>query len=76
MRILPQLFALAARMLWAAGSWLKHRDPPEAQRCCHDLLRRCRHTSLGQMAAAGRWFPKVEVDEDGITRDLAAPPRQ
>lgn len=47
-----------AKVLWAAGTWLKARDPEAADRFYKSLVRRCRKTALGQEADRLRWFPK------------------
>jgi tetratricopeptide (TPR) repeat protein len=46
-----------ARILCEAGSWLKDRDPPAADRFYKALVRRCGDTPLGQEAERCRWFP-------------------
>ena len=50
-----------ARMLCIAGSWLKVKDPNEADRFYKALVLRCRKTKLGQEANKLRWFPKIEM---------------
>ena len=50
-----------ARLLWQAGTWLKARDPVAADRFYKALVRRCRHTALGQAADQLRWFPLTDT---------------
>jgi hypothetical protein len=69
-RLMPDDDDLTAQMLWVAGSWLKYRDPPEAERFYQDLVRRCPRTDLGRAAKAAHWFPKMEIDEEQLLREL------
>ncbi len=46
-----------AEYLYAAGSWLKHRDPEAADRFYKRLVRTCRGTELAKEAELRGWFP-------------------
>lgn len=46
-----------AEYLYAAGDWLRHRDPEAADRFYKRLVRTCRGTELGKEAALRGWFP-------------------
>jgi tetratricopeptide (TPR) repeat protein len=59
-KIMPNDFDETAKVLCAAGTWLKTRDPKAAERFYKALVLRCGKTALGQQAAAMKWFPKVE----------------
>jgi tetratricopeptide (TPR) repeat protein len=55
--LLPNNREETARILCVAGSWLKYRDPPAADRYYKAMVRRNRKTALGQLADGLRWFP-------------------
>src|SRR5439155_390530 len=55
--LLPNNHAETARILCTAGTWLKYRDPPAADRFYKALERRNRKLPLGHSADANRWFP-------------------
>jgi tetratricopeptide (TPR) repeat protein len=62
-----------ARVLHAAGSWIKYIDQFEADVFYKALVRRCRKTELGDAADKKRWFPRL--DENGkIIYPLRNPP--
>lgn len=46
-----------AEYLYAAGSWLKYRDPEAADRFFKRLVRTCRGTELAKEAERLGWFP-------------------
>jgi hypothetical protein len=60
--LMPDNSDETARVLCIAGSWMKGRDPNEADRFYKELVIRCPKTKLGQEADKLRWFPKVEID--------------
>lgn len=60
--LLPNNSEQAARIYCVAGSWIKYRDPSEADRLFKLLVVRCPDTELGQAAAVINWFPRVELD--------------
>lgn len=60
--LLPNNDEQAARIYCVAGSWIKYRDPSEADRLFKLLVVRCPDTELGQAAAAINWFPHVDVE--------------
>ena len=53
-----------ARILVAAGGWLKARDPQAAEPFYQALVIRCSHTELGRAATQQHWFPR-EKNETG-----------
>lgn len=60
--LLPDGNEEAARALCLGGTWLKTRDPQEADRFYKALVRRCGKTKMGQLADEIRWFPKIDKD--------------
>jgi hypothetical protein len=58
---MPDNSDATARVLCTAGTWLKDRDPQSADKFYKALVRRCRHTALGQQADLIRWFPAQEI---------------
>jgi len=60
-KLMPDNSEETARVLCIAGSWLKAKDPNEADRFYKALVLRCRKTKLGQEADKLRWFPKIEM---------------
>jgi len=60
--LMPDNSEETARVLCIAGSWMKGKDPNEADRFYKELVIRCPKTKLGQEAEKLRWFPKVEID--------------
>jgi len=55
--LLPNDNDETAAVLNTAGSWLKSRDPVEANRFYQALVIRCGRTKLGRAAAERHWFP-------------------
>ena len=51
-----------AKVLCVAGSWLKARDPMNADTFYKSLVRRCRNTKLGAEADRIRWFPPIDAN--------------
>jgi hypothetical protein len=68
-RILPDNDDLTARVLCVGGTWLKYREPEEADRFYKALVRRCRKTPLGKEADRLRWFPRVDGDGNPLKVD-------
>lgn len=62
-QLLPDESDATAQVLCEAGSWFKVRDPKYADRFYKALVRRCRHTELGEEAERRRWFPELEERE-------------
>jgi hypothetical protein len=62
-KLMPNNSDETARILCAAGSWLKAREPEAADVFYKALVRRCRKTAVGAKADEIRWFP--EIDDDG-----------
>jgi hypothetical protein len=60
--LMPDNSQETARVLCIAGSWMKGRDPNEADRFYKELVIRCPKTKLGQEADKLRWFPKIDMD--------------
>jgi len=58
--LMPDGSGTTAQVLCEAGTWLKDRDPKEADRFYKALVRRCRTTALGSEAETTRWFPKID----------------
>jgi hypothetical protein len=56
--LLPDNTDLTAKLLVAAGSWLRDRDPQAADVYYKQLVRRCGRTELGRNADELRWFPR------------------
>ena len=69
--LLPDDNDAAAKMLWAAGTWLKYRDPKAADLYYKLLVRRCPHTAIGAAADKMRWFPLL--DENGQPKPWKPP---
>ncbi len=61
-QLMPNNSDETARLLCAAGSWLKYRDADAADRFYKALVRRCRKTEIGAKADALRWFPELDAD--------------
>jgi hypothetical protein len=59
--LLPNNTEETARVLCTGGSWLKNRDPQAADRFYKELVRRCRHTAIGDLADRMRWFPELDA---------------
>lgn len=59
-KLLPDNSDETARILCAAGTWLKVRDPDTADIFYKALVRRCRHTAIGAQADTMRWFPVLD----------------
>ena len=66
--LMPNNTEETARVLCTGGSWLKNRDPEAADRFYKALVRRCRHTAIGDLADRMRWFP--DLDEQGQIEPL------
>jgi hypothetical protein len=62
-KLMPNNDEQTAQTLCLAGSWLKNRDPETADIFYKALVRRNRHTKLGDEADLRHWFP--DVDEAG-----------
>jgi hypothetical protein len=62
-QLMPNNSDETARVLHAAGSWIKYLDQHEADRFYKALVRRCRKTEVGDAADKKRWFPLL--DEGG-----------
>lgn len=62
-KLLPNNDDLTARILCEGGSWIKNRNPEEADRFYKALVIRCRKTAIGNEADRRRWFPNL--DENG-----------
>ena len=60
--LMPDNSEETARVLCIAGSWMKGRDPNEADRFYKELVIRCPNTQIGKEADKLRWFPKIEMD--------------
>jgi hypothetical protein len=61
-QLMPNNTDETARVLCAAGAWLKDRDPAGADKFYKALVRRCRKTVLGREADTLRWFPAQSSD--------------
>lgn len=61
--LMPDQTDATARVLCEAGTWIKYRDPREADRFYKALVRRCRQTELGGEADRRRWFPRISEPE-------------
>ena len=55
-----------AQVLHTGGSWIKYRDPLEANLFYKSLVRRCRKTELGHASDLKRWFVKLDQKGDVI----------
>jgi hypothetical protein len=66
-KLMPNNSDETARILCAAGSWLKAREPETADLFYKALVRRCRKTALGAKADEIRWFPEID-DEGNLVR--------
>ncbi|MBN2269221.1 MAG: hypothetical protein JXN61_01320, partial [Sedimentisphaerales bacterium] len=64
--LMPDNSEETARVLCIAGSWLKAKDPNEADRFYKELVLRCRNTKIGQEAEKLRWFPQVEMNREKL----------
>jgi len=64
--LMPDNSEETARVLCIAGSWMKGRDPNEADRFYKELVIRCAKTKLGQEADKLRWFPKIDMDREKL----------
>jgi LysM repeat protein len=60
-QLMPDNSDETARVLCTAGTWLKDRDPPAADKFYKALVRRCRKTALGDEADKIRWFPAQDI---------------
>ena len=58
-QLMPDNDIETARVLHAAGTWLKNRDPQAADRFYKALVRRCGRTDIGREADRLRWFPPL-----------------
>lgn len=65
-KLLPNNSDETARVLCAAGTWLKNRDPETADLFYKALVRRCRKTAIGEQADQVRWFPVLDIDGNPI----------
>ena len=65
-KLMPNNSNETARLLCAAGSWIKYTDPKAADLFYKTLVRRCRSTAIGAKADEIHWFP--DIDEDGNLR--------
>ncbi len=61
-KLMPNNSDETARLLCTAGSWLKAREPEEADLFYKALVWRCRKTAIGAKADALRWFPDLDAD--------------
>jgi tetratricopeptide (TPR) repeat protein len=59
-KLMPNNSDETARVLCAAGTWLKVRDPATADLFYKALVRRCRQTAIGEQANRMRWFPMLD----------------
>jgi hypothetical protein len=59
--LLPDGSEDTARALCLGGTWIKVRDPKEADRFYKALVRRCHNTKMGQLADDIRWFPYIDA---------------
>ncbi|MDB6037581.1 MAG: LysM domain protein [Verrucomicrobiales bacterium] len=71
--LLPDNTDAKARILCEVGTWIKYLDPVSADRFYKELVRKCRKTTVGQLADAIRWFPSL--DEDGNLSPKQPSPR-
>ena len=62
--LMPDNSPETARALGLAGTWLKSRDPKNADVFYKALVRRCRRTPLGAEAERRRWFPPIDENGD------------
>ena len=60
--LMPDNSDETAKVLCVAGSWLKARDPMNADTFYKSLVRRCRNTKLGAEADRIRWFPPIDAN--------------
>jgi len=60
-RLMPDDTDTTAQLLDTAGSWVKYLDPARADVIYKTLVRRCRHTEIGNEADAIRWFPELDA---------------
>ncbi len=68
--LMPDNSDMKAVVLCSAGTWLKNRDPEQADKFYKALVRRCRKTEIGEAADKMRWFPVL--DENGQIKKKAA----
>jgi len=61
-KLMPDNADETARVLCAAGTWLKGRDPETADLFYKALVRRCRSTAIGAQADRMRWFPVLDAE--------------
>jgi nucleoid-associated protein YgaU len=77
-KLMPNNSDAKARVLCAAGAWIKARDPQTADIFYKALVRLCRKTAIGQEADRIRWFPLLDEDGNVIPRksrgESAEPP--
>ncbi|MDD2600220.1 MAG: hypothetical protein PHO37_13500 [Kiritimatiellae bacterium] len=66
LELMPDNDERTAQMFCAAGSWIKARDPHEADKLYKELVRRCRGTAIGQAADQLRWFPELQIKDGDI----------
>lgn len=62
--LLPDNDEQTARILCAAGSWLKNRDSEAADRFYEALVSRNPDIPLAREARARHWFPPIDLDFD------------
>ncbi|MBN2181958.1 MAG: hypothetical protein JW715_08585 [Sedimentisphaerales bacterium] len=68
--LMPDNSDQTARVLCIAGSWLKARDPGEADKFYKSLVIRCRKTNLGREADKIRWFPNMEYSGAFLLKEV------
>lgn len=56
--LMPDDHEALDEILCIAGSWIRYKQPQEADRFFKALVRRCRNTDLGTETNALKWFPK------------------
>jgi hypothetical protein len=69
---MPDQSDRTAEVLWAAGGWIKDRDPATADRFYKALVNRCGQTALGREAERLRWFPKSLPGQPAVPPTEAA----
>jgi hypothetical protein len=69
-KLMPDNSDQTARVLCIAGSWIKDKEPEEADKFYKALVNRNRKTELGQKADKLRWFPKLEIDGDALLDEV------
>jgi hypothetical protein len=60
--LLPNNDELKAKALCLGGTYLKNREPKEADRFYKELVKTCGKTELGKAANKLKWFPKMKED--------------